>query len=541
MDVDEARVAELKRREIIRSIPLIVLVVVMLLLGIVGNSFSIAFYGFHRRKTVTDFLIASLAANDFLACFVFCDEIPIAFQAFTFTDVTGCKCVFFLNNWMLVNSVILLTVIAVDRYRRVCHPFSRQMSKEVALRIVIAVTFMTFCLTLREPFLADIVTKPIKMNDNTTLYGYFCSHTDDESAVAVIKASHIMNITIFASAVLVIIIVYSFIAKAIVKTRSAVLRHPVESSSSTNTNNVETNIVETINAEANNVVINIVEKNNVETNNVERHKVDNNNVKTSIVETSNTETNTVEINNIETDSGKINIVENINVEMNNVEMNRVDNNNAETSIVETSNIETNIVETNTVQTNQSETHNVEKQASESVGNDNNAFEDESQSACAISSLSERLSQLENSQSLSTASDASSKMKSTTLKKEAARSKSVARQPRDRRSTGGNTFRSGGSREHSHAEKRVTIMITAFTIVSILSFVPYFAVNLFVPRHVITEDNLSNMWKKTGRQFYMLNCVVNPYVMCCFNNTFRRYVKNFFCQKTCHSCNCTRSN
>lgn len=535
MDVDEARVAELKRREIIRGIPLMVLVVVMLLLGIVGNSFSIAFYGFRRRKTVTDFLIASLAANDFLACLVFCDEIPIAFQAFTFTDVTGCKFVFFLNNWMLVNSVMLLTVIAVDRYRRVCHPFSRQMSKDVALRIVIAVTFMTFCLTLREPFLADIVTKPIKMNDNTTLYGYFCSHTDDESAVAVIKASHIMNITIFASAILVIIIVYSFIANAIVKTRSAVLRHPVESSSSTNTNNVEINIVETINADANNAVINIVEKNNVETNNAERHKVDNNNVKTS-----NVETNNVEINNIETDSGKINIVENIDVETNNVEMNSVENNNAELNIAETSNIDTNIVETNRVQTNQSETHNVEKQASESVGNDNNAFEDESQSACAISSLSERLSQPENSQNLSTESDASSKMKST-LKKETARSKSVTRQPRDRRSTGRDTIRSGESRENSHAEKRVTIMITAFTMASVLSFVPYFAVNLFVPRHVITEDNLSNMWKKIGRQFYMLNCVVNPYVMCCFNNTFRRYVTNFFYQKTCQSCNCTGSN
>ena len=438
MNADD-KLEELRRREVIRNVPLVCCVVVILLLGIIGNAFSFAYYGFRRKLTVTNFLIASLAANDLIANLIFCDELPIMFRSFDYRDKAGCKTIFFLNNWVMINSVLMLAVIAVDRQRRICRPFSNQLSLRAAFGTIIGMATVTFCLTLREVFLADIITKPILMNDNSTIYGYFCSHTKSESTAGIIKASHLINITIFCAAVIVIVVAYSLVARHIVKTRNALFIGSFKRSSNSYLH------IASIFSDAN-----ASRETRISGNGIAEKCQDVNETK----------------------------------ECENVCVIAVNDN---VCFIEDQKVE---YSSETV----ASTHDTPFKSTRPT----NGSAVELNKTNALSE--ERGARLSVSPQLSNVN-------------------------RD-------SFRSDLTGRSYQAEKRVTKMIVVFTIASIMSFVPYFGVMLFVPRHISTEENLSNMGKKIARQFYMLSCVVNPYVMCGFNERFRQFIISCICKRTC---------
>ena len=427
MEFDDPRVADLRRREIERNIPLVVVVAIVLVLGIIGNLFSIVFYGFSKKRTVTNFLIAALALNDLLANFIFWDEIVIIFQSFTFTDKTGCKTVYFLNNWILINSVILLAVIAIDRYRRICHPFSKQISSRAACFIVLGVTMVTFCLTLRETFLADIVAKPVKMNDNSTVYGYFCVHTDDKTYTSLIQVSHLLNIVLFLTSIILMIVLYVLVIRKIVTTRLSMTHSTVFSKDLTS----------------------------------------------SSAQTEDTGVSEAEKNCVPTKNGQTNAT------------------NDDDSLIPQNG--------KTSNDNRPKTHilitDATSSASDPQTNNGHARKENGYTPCNKKINTKGSVTLQHSKAANEAEDEKAK-------------------------------------KNNKAERGVTTMVIAFTAVSILSFVPYFGTMIFAGRHVSTEDNLSNMGKKVARQFYMLNCVVNPYIMCYFNTRFRRFISSFVCRRTC---------
>lgn len=472
---EDPRLQELRLREEMRNIPLAAFVAVVLILGVVGNSFSVVFYGFKQRLTVTNFFIAALGINDLLANLIFCDELTLIFKSFVFRDRAGCKTVFFLNNWIMINSVALLTIISVDRHRRICHPFSGQLSQRKARIIVVGGSLLTCILTARELFLADIVTKPVKMNDNSTIYAYFCTHTNNKSYATFIKASHLINIIIFGTAVIILIIAYGLIARKVVMSRKAVFliggsEHSSDSSlpdtkTKENTNGDVEKVVDE--CQSLKVVVSAPQEENMkcpsETKLSEKSE-------TLIESLANIEKQTVVSRNSQKSSSLMTQLPVIGIK----ELNR--NNNCE--------INEQMGVSLPVECNQEDTISVAKPIKENLQRLNKAAVKKTNSL-AKSNPKERLSS-----------------KSDSLK------------------------------QNFKAEKKITLMIAVFTCVSILSFMPYFGTMLFVPRHVSTEDNLSNMEKKIARQFYMLKCVVNPYIMCCFNKKFRRFIANVIRRRNC---------
>lgn len=429
MEYEDPRVEELRRREVARNIPLIVVVGIVLVLGIIGNAFSFAFYGFSRKRTVTNFLIAALALNDLTANIVFCDELALVLQSFTFRDRAGCKTVFVINNWILINSVVLLAVIAIDRYRRICHPFSRQMSKRVAWFAVVGVTVVTFCLTLREAFLAEIVKKSVKMNDNSTVFGYFCTHTADKTYAQLITVSHVVNITLFFGSVIVMAVLYILVIRKVVKTKA---------------------------------LLNVTCK--------------------SVFKKENSSTSAATESTGVSDGGK--------TPQDSKDQSQTTSN-AGSPILEKSDNSKMGQETDILMTKREP---VNEQCFSNNAALNNTSPDEGN----------------------------------TEKKGVGDKKAIVS---FQASSYEKTEDIDNVKNDYGVEKSITKMIIVFSAASILSFVPYFAA-MFMPRHVSTEDNLSNFSKKVARQFYMLNCVVNPYIMCYFNTSFRRFIKSFICRRTC---------
>lgn len=411
---ENARLEDIREREINDNIPLLVVAVGMIVLGIIGNSTSIAFYGFSEKKIVTNILISFLAVNDLIACIVFCDEIFVLFYTFKFTNIAACKAIFVANNWVVITSVALMTVISIDRYRRICHPFSWQLTIRTAKVTVGCVVLFTFCFNLREAFLADIVTKYIRTNDNSTIKGFVCTHTDDKSLTAVIKASDIFNMITYFTLFSVVIIAYSLIIKKLVTTNYILhrsRRDAINNSQLSDTSPGRGNCNEGYETS---------ERNNTDS--------------LTLTETADSPVNrhsTVST----TETTKIADVSAVTIQLENVERNE---------------------------------HTLERESLDSKR--------------CVSNLSVNTSKTIHESS-----------------------------------------------KTSEIEKKITRMVAAMTIVSILSFVPYFTIVMFVPRHISTENDPSSMGKKIARQFYMLNSIVNPYIICYFNSKFRMFVKGIICK------------
>ena len=128
-----------------RRIPFTYILMVYLLLGLSGNATVLYIY-LKKFKTYSDgrFFILVLAVLDMVASVVSCSV-----NLFDVTSIlngalsrTGCKLARFLNSATTGVSVLIILVIAIDRYLKICRPNGRQMSLGWK-RLSVAAIFIT--------------------------------------------------------------------------------------------------------------------------------------------------------------------------------------------------------------------------------------------------------------------------------------------------------------------------------------------------------------------------------------------------------------
>ena len=110
-------------------IPSMVYVAVLMAVGVPGNGLAIYVYGVKFRVATQHFLIVCLALCDLVIGLVAMPtEIADLRFHLTFSSKFACRLLRFLTLFCALTSNCILVVIAVDRYRRVCHPLRRQMT-----------------------------------------------------------------------------------------------------------------------------------------------------------------------------------------------------------------------------------------------------------------------------------------------------------------------------------------------------------------------------------------------------------------------------
>lgn len=181
-------------------------------LGIPGNTLVIAVYGLMRKSSVYRTIILVLGVNDLLVC-----GITLPFELYTmnnhlsFREKWTCKVFRFLNYLFVHNSILVLLLMAIERYRRVCRPLKVQMSTKIG-RIWILFIFL-FCLVYTVPniFIRGIHTVQIYAN----LTGHECATSDDfiNSNIPIIYTS--ISFFICLGSIAILIIVYFCIGKNI--------------------------------------------------------------------------------------------------------------------------------------------------------------------------------------------------------------------------------------------------------------------------------------------------------------------------------------
>lgn len=161
--------------EAIRRIPVIVYLGILLIVGVVGNFTVMVIYTRYFPSSNRRTFVLCLASLDLTAC-VLCVPFEIADMAlpYMFYETIACKFFRFFQPFTAVGSALVLLVIAIERYIKVCHPLRRQMSHfQAKLFCGTAIGIAVFCSWPTSVFHGR---KKIFLRNNIT--GIDCSRDD---------------------------------------------------------------------------------------------------------------------------------------------------------------------------------------------------------------------------------------------------------------------------------------------------------------------------------------------------------------------------
>lgn len=163
--------AEAKQR-----LPTVIYLSILVTIGILGNVIILLVYGTRYKKTNFRCYILCLAFLDLTAC---CISIPseIVDNAFPYMYYSEmfCKCSRFVGDVAKLGSALVLTVMAAGRYRRICFPFSEEISLKMAKMCCVMAISLSIFLSWPTAIIQGQHLKHFPGN----ITGYDCSTDDD--------------------------------------------------------------------------------------------------------------------------------------------------------------------------------------------------------------------------------------------------------------------------------------------------------------------------------------------------------------------------
>ncbi|KAK7478650.1 hypothetical protein BaRGS_00030113, partial [Batillaria attramentaria] len=157
-------------------VPAMIYVGILMVLGVLGNLVVCFIFTFRLRMGTQHFLIVCLAVFDLLSCFIAMPTEIVDMRFFLmFKDEFACRLLRFVNSYCAFASILTLVVIAVDRFRKVCHPLKRQMTLRHVKMALVAVLLVALVFALPAAVLYGIRTTETAEPD---IYGHDCSTND---------------------------------------------------------------------------------------------------------------------------------------------------------------------------------------------------------------------------------------------------------------------------------------------------------------------------------------------------------------------------
>ncbi|KAK3087592.1 hypothetical protein FSP39_007946 [Pinctada imbricata] len=200
-------------------IPAIVYVAVLMTIGLLGNPLVIYFYGCKQKATPSYIFIVTLAIFDSITCAVSMPlELVDLIRFYTFESSETCKLLRFVNYFASIASGFTLIAIAVDRYRKICRPFERQISLTLSKFII----FLVIICTLICSWPAAVFNQVVEVNVTETppVVGYDCTTLRDEEYKLYITVYNIFLFLMFAGAITVLIVLYTLVGRKLFSLRS---------------------------------------------------------------------------------------------------------------------------------------------------------------------------------------------------------------------------------------------------------------------------------------------------------------------------------
>eukprot|EP00058_Branchiostoma_floridae_P014657 XP_002600145.1 hypothetical protein BRAFLDRAFT_66653 [Branchiostoma floridae] len=210
-------VADLDRRVARQQLPVIVLLLLVCIIGTIGNLLVIIVNIRRRKKSSATVFILALAALDFFICAVTIPMRVFAYFRYTFSAPGWCEMVPYLTEVSLVSSLLLLVAIAEDRLRAVRRPTDFFMAgNKRAVRVSVAVLICG--LLMSAPYL-------LTAHEGTfVLRGLNCTIT---TCVGVSHTWSLVSFVLvaipFFSTGFIIVVIYAMVYKHVYDSRAAAM------------------------------------------------------------------------------------------------------------------------------------------------------------------------------------------------------------------------------------------------------------------------------------------------------------------------------
>ena len=147
-----------------RILPVTIFFGILAIFGAIGNLCVLYVYTFRYPACNFRTFVIGLAATDFVSClFVFPCEIVGHRIWFSYPKSAAwfCKLKTLVFAMAVMTTSLMLLLIAVDRFRKVCHPFESQIKPNTALRLCFVTLGVSFLMNLPIPILFGIQTENI--------------------------------------------------------------------------------------------------------------------------------------------------------------------------------------------------------------------------------------------------------------------------------------------------------------------------------------------------------------------------------------------
>ncbi|XP_071098586.1 orexin receptor type 2-like [Haliotis cracherodii] len=135
-------------------IPAMVCIGVLMISGFIGNILVCYVFSTKLKHSTQNFLFVILAIFDLMSCCVAMPtEIADMRFYFTFDSVIACKILRFLVAFPTLASNIVLLIIAIDRYRKVCRPLYQQITRAISRKAVLLAAFVAILYAIPALFI----------------------------------------------------------------------------------------------------------------------------------------------------------------------------------------------------------------------------------------------------------------------------------------------------------------------------------------------------------------------------------------------------
>ncbi|XP_045211377.2 tyramine receptor tyra-2-like [Mercenaria mercenaria] len=217
--IDGNSILERTRYEIFRHLlPLIVCMILFGAAGVVGNILTFIFYTYKSKRSTTVLLIACLAIVDLIVCVLFIPNIVEMWVNVKYTASFICKLTHFVGLWTVACSGLILWVVAIDRHRKICSPFGKQMTLITTKYAVIAIVVFGCTMSVRNFANFDSVEVDVKDHErNETIHGRYCTTRDDASYTVSVTVFTVIDFLLMLMVWLTLAVAYSHIIYTIFK------------------------------------------------------------------------------------------------------------------------------------------------------------------------------------------------------------------------------------------------------------------------------------------------------------------------------------
>lgn len=225
----ENQLEELQRKLRLNYIPVIAIFVSLGSVGFIGNATAIFFYCLKtKRKSSTIVFMTYLAISDLGVSISTGLALMELFFNVSLENETVCKTITFIMRFLLIFSALVLWMISVDRYWKICTPHGTQLNERKAKICIFILFIFSVLFTSKNCLAYEIVIREITFG-NTTVNSSSCTRTERMGKQTLVNVFNIIDLIFVILVVGTFVYTYGNISKSLRKHHKALQKNYKES------------------------------------------------------------------------------------------------------------------------------------------------------------------------------------------------------------------------------------------------------------------------------------------------------------------------